>query len=556
MPRMSGNDALMAILEAHDVEYVFGNPGSTEVVFMDALYDRPNMKYILTLHETVAAGMAEGYAWASGKTGFVNVHTLPGVANMLSTLYNANLGDMNMVVTAGQQDTRLIQKDPGLTGDMVSMTRPFTKWSVEVQHAADIPLVMNRAFKIAAQQPQGPVFVSLPQDVLMQEDEIEVGRPSWVPSMTEPDKEAIDRAADLLAGADSPALFLGFRLARCGALEETVRLAELIGARVTENYIRAETSFPSAHPLFDGGMATDLASSPGTIEDVDVMLVVGANFVSQLFHLPEPVISPKTKIVHLDTDPWEIGKNQSTDVGVLGDIKVSLRELFNAVDSRMTPAARSAASERAKAIGDVNRKRREVLWERSQENWDQEPIALNRLALDLRETLLPETIIVDGAVTSSVALRNYLDLDDPTAYLAFQDNDGSLGDSLPKALGVKLARPDRPVVGLVGDGNAMYSIQGLWTAAHHDIPVVLVIFNNATYKILKVNAMRVMGPDVKPRLHSMDLFDPPIDFARLAQDFGMHGEQVRSPKDLKPALERAINLGKPALVDVVIEENL
>ena len=556
MPRMSGNDALMAILEAHDVEYVFGNPGSTEVVFMDALYDRPNMKYILTLHETVAAGMAEGYAWASGKTGFVNVHTLPGVANMLSTLYNANLGDMNMVVTAGQQDTRLIQKDPGLTGDMVSMTRPFTKWSVEVQHAADIPLVMNRAFKMAAQQPQGPVFVSLPQDVLMQEDEIEVGRPSWVPSMTEPDKEAIDRAADLLAGADSPALFLGFRLARCGALEETVRLAELIGARVTENYIRAETSFPSAHPLFDGGMATDLASSPGTIEDVDVMLVVGANFVSQLFHLPEPVISPKTKIVHLDTDPWEIGKNQSTDVGVLGDIKVSLRELFNAVDSRMTPAARSAASERAKAIGDVNRKRREVLWERSQENWDQEPIALNRLALDLRETLLPDTIIVDGAVTSSVALRNYLDLDDPTAYLAFQDNDGSLGDSLPRAIGVKLARPDRPVVGLVGDGNAMYSIQGLWTAAHHDIPVVLVIFNNATYKILKVNAMRVMGPEVKPRLHSMDLFDPPIDFARLAQDFGMHGEQVRSPKDLKPALERAINLGKPALVDVVIEENL
>ena len=556
MPRMSGNDALMAVLEAHDVEYVFGNPGSTEVVFMDALYNHPKIKYILTLHETVAAGMAEGYAWASGKTGFVNVHTLPGVANMLSTLYNANLGDMNMVVTAGQQDTRLIQKDPGLTGDMVSMTRPFTKWSVEVQHPADVPLVMNRAFKMAAQQPQGPVFVSLPQDVLMQEDDIEVGRPSWVPSMTEPDREAIDRAADLLAHADNPALFLGFRLARCGALDETVRLAELVGARVTENYIRAEVSFPSTHPLFDGGMGTDLPSSPETIKDVDVMLVVGANFVSQLFHLPEPVVSPNTKIIHLDTDPWEIGKNQPTEVGVLGDIKVSLRELFNAVDSRITPASRSAAEKRAKSIGDSNRKRREVLWERSQENWDQEPIALNRLALDLRETLLPDTIIVDGAVTSSVTLRNYLDFDDPTSYLAFHDNDGSLGDSLPRAIGVKLARPDRPVVGLVGDGNAMYSIQGLWTAAHHDIPVVLVIFNNATYKILKVNAMRVMGPDVKPRLHSMDLFDPPIDFAKLAQDFGMHGEQVRSPDDLRPALERAINLGKPALVDVVIEENL
>ena len=201
MAKMSGIDALMAVLDQYDVDYVFGNPGSTEVILMDALYQHPKIKYMLALHETVAMGMAGGYSWASGKTGLVNVHTAPGVGNTISALYNANVADFNIVVTAGQQDTRLIQREPGLTADLVGMTKPFTKWSAEIQHPADIPLIMHRAFKISGQHPQGPTFVSLPQDVLGSEANIEVGRSTWVPSSIRPDKEAIDRAADLLSSA-------------------------------------------------------------------------------------------------------------------------------------------------------------------------------------------------------------------------------------------------------------------------------------------------------------------------------------------------------------------
>ena len=553
MAKMTGVDALMAVLDSYDVEYVFGNPGSTEVVFMDALYEHPRIKYMLALHETVAMGMAGGYSWASGKTGFVNVHTAPGIANAISALYNANVADFNIVLTAGQQDTRLIQREPGLTGDLVGMTKPFTKWSAEVQHPQDIPLMMHRAFKMSGQTPQGPTFLSLPQDVLSREADIEVGRPSWIPSGLRPDPEAIDRAATLLAGAKSPVLFLGFRVSRCGALGEAVELAELIGARVTENRIRAETAFPTDHPLFEGGMWTDVPNAPDVLKDADVVMAIGANFISQLFYTSDQIVNPASKVIHLDTDPWEIGKNQPTDIGILADIKTALRELLAAVSGKMTENDRAGARERVSSISDANRRRREVIWERAQSGGNAEPMSSSRLMLGLKEAIPPDTVIVDGGITSSMALRDLLDFGDAESYLAVRDNDGSLGDALPMAMGVKLALPDRPVVGVVGDGNAMYSIQGLWTAAHHQIPVVWVICNNATYRILKLNSMRVLGPEAREKLHSVDLGGPALNFAKIAESLGIDGVQVTRGDEVRPAIERALALGKPALVDAVID---
>ena len=553
MAKMTGIDALMAVLDSYDVEYVFGNPGSTEVVFMDALYQHPRIKYMLALHETVAMGMAGGYSWASGKTGFVNVHTAPGVANAISALYNANVADFNIVLTAGQQDTRLIQREPGLTGDLVGMTKPFTKWSAEVQHPQDIPLMMHRAFKMSGQTPQGPTFLSLPQDVLSREADIEVGRPSWIPSGLRPDPEAIDRAATMLAGAKSPVLFLGFRVSRCGALGEAVALAELIGARVTENRIRAETAFPTDHPLFEGGMWTDVPNAPDVLKDADVVMAIGANFISQLFYTSDQIVNPASKVIHLDTDPWEIGKNQPTDIGILADIKAALRELLTAVSDKMTGDDRAGARERVSRISDANRRRREVIWERAQSGGNAEPMSASRLMLGLKEAIPPDTVIVDGGITSSMALRDLLDFGDAESYLAVRDNDGSLGDALPMAMGVKLALPDRPVVGVVGDGNAMYSIQGLWTAAHHQIPVVWVICNNATYRILKLNSMRVLGPEAREKLHSVDLGGPALNFAKIAESLGIDGVQVTRGDEVRPAIERALALGKPALVDAVID---
>ena len=180
-------------------------------------------------------------------------------------------------------------------------------------------------------------------------------------------------------------------------------------------------------------------------------------------------------------------------------------------------------------------------------------MSASRLMLGLKEAIPSDTVIVDGGITSSMALRDLLDFGDAESYLAVRDNDGSLGDALPMAMGVKLALPDRPVVGVVGDGNAMYSIQGLWTAAHHQIPVVWVICNNATYRILKLNSMRVLGPEAREKLHSVDLGGPALNFAKIAESLGIDGVQVTRGDEVRPAIERALALGKPALVDAVID---
>ena len=165
----TGKQALVDLLRAERVEYVFGIPGATEIQFMDALEQAPDIRYILGLHEVVCAGMAEGYARATGRPGFLNLHTAPGLAAASPLLYNAQLGHVPLVVTVGQNDTRLLQRDPHLTGDIVGMGKIYAKWSTELVHADDLPVVMRRAFKMAVQPPAGPVVVSIPQNVLEQE---------------------------------------------------------------------------------------------------------------------------------------------------------------------------------------------------------------------------------------------------------------------------------------------------------------------------------------------------------------------------------------------------
>ena len=219
----------------------------------------------------------------------------------------------------------------------------------------------------------------------------------------------------------------------------------------------------------------------------------------------------------------------------------------------MTGNERAAARERAARIADSNQRRREVIWERAHSRRDSDPMSDSRLMMELKEAIPQDTVIVDGGITASMALRDLIDFGDAESYLAVRDNDGSLGDALPMAMGVKLAWPDRPVVGVVGDGNAMYSIQGLWTAAHHQIPVVWVICNNATYRILKLNTMRVLGPEARAKLHSVDLGGPALNFARIAESLGIDGVQVTKGDEVRPAIERALALGKPALVDAVID---
>ena len=226
MARMTGKHTLAQMLVAEGVEYIFGNPGTSETPFLDGLQDFPQLQYIQALQEGTAVGMADGYARATGKPAFANIHIAGGLANGISGLYNAFRGGTPLVLTAGNSDTRMLISEPVLSGDLVEMTKQYTKWSVEIRHASDIPVAIRRAFKEAKTPPTGPVFVSFPWDTLDEEIDFEAVPSSDGYFRIRPDAAAVDRATELLAGAENPVIVLGDRVAQSGAVEQVVRVAE------------------------------------------------------------------------------------------------------------------------------------------------------------------------------------------------------------------------------------------------------------------------------------------------------------------------------------------
>ena len=350
MPKMKGVEALIEILKNEGVEYVFGIPGATEVVFMDALENSTDIKYILGLNEIVSAGMAEGYARASGKPGFLNLHTGPGVASALGMLYNSQAGGVPLVVTAGQQDTRLLQHDPHLTGDIVGMGKIYCKWSTEIQHAEDIPMIIQRAFKMAVQHPQGPVLVSLPQNLMTHEIEFDERPKSSVYSGVRPDTRALKKAFDLIKAAKQPVIMVESGITRCNALDEVVKFAELTGSRVYQAWM-SDVNFPVRHPLYLGDLDPSQPGTKETLKDADLLIGTGCSLFSPSFYNPEEVIPENIKVIHIDENPWELGKNMVTDCGIQGDIKAVLTDLNSLLEKDLPKEARENIEKRKQETG-------------------------------------------------------------------------------------------------------------------------------------------------------------------------------------------------------------
>src|SRR3990170_3136174 len=232
MPRLTGRYALADQLVADGVTHVFGNPGTTEEAFMDVLQEYPQLQYILALHESVATGIADGYARASGRPSFLQLHINPGLGNAMGMLYNSHRTRTPMVVYAGQHPQRGASQEPILAGDLVRMAAPVTKWATHVEDAAEVPLMLRRAFKVAMEPPRGPVFLSIPTNVMDEEADVTIEPTAFTNTRVRPDPEAVERVAELLAGAQSPVVIAGEGVAVSGAVPELVRLAEALGARV------------------------------------------------------------------------------------------------------------------------------------------------------------------------------------------------------------------------------------------------------------------------------------------------------------------------------------
>jgi benzoylformate decarboxylase len=563
MTRTTGKRALIEILRREGVEYVFGIPGATEIHFMDALEGAPGIRYILGLQEVVCAGMAEGYARASGKPGFLNLHTAPGLAAATPMLYNAKLGGVPLVVTAGQNDTRLLQRDPHLSGDIVGIGEPHAKWSTELAHAEDLPTVMQRAFKMAQQPPAGPVLVSIPQNVLAQELDFNYKPNTLFYPRLRPDATAVARAAQIIGAAERPLLLVESGVARSGALDEVVRFAELTGSRVYQAWM-ADVNFPVNHPQYLGDLDPTDSSAREVLKDVDVLIGVGCSLFAAGFFDPKAPSVANAKIVHIDDDPWEIGKNFPVDCGLQGDIKTTLAELNAALEATLAadaalPAAaagthdraRDRASRRTAAIARDKAGARAAVEAQWAAERDSVPVSISRLMTEIAAVMTPDTVIVDDCWSSSRTLRQILDLSRPRSYFRSRKG-GSIGWGLPGALGVKLGLPGKEVIAVAGDGSAAWSMQSLWTAARYGIAVTFVIINNATYRQVKIVRRIVLGDYPLDEKHEgMELDHPVMDFSLLAKALGVEAERVAAPDSLGPALRRAVGSGKPRLVEVL-----
>jgi benzoylformate decarboxylase len=552
---MTGKRAFLELLKQEGVDIIFGNPGTTELPLMDALATENDLRYVLALQEAVVVGMADGYAQASGRLAVVNLHVTPGLGNAMGMLYDAQKAGSPLLVTAGQHDLDFNATEPILWADLPTLARPLVKWAAEVQRLADLPRLVHRAAKTALAPPTGPVFLSLPGDILKAEGEVDLSAPTRVAARLRGDAAAVAEAAAVLAQAKRPVIFAGDAVAQSRAHAELVELAEALGAPVYAEIVPSTASFPASHPLFRGAMTRMQEPIRKILEQHDVLLSVGGDlFTLSLPSAIDPMPDDLT-LVHLDNDPWELGKNYPPKVAILGDPQATLPEITKALRERMTAGERAAARERLEAAKAATLAEREALIAKAHARANDTPLQAMSVLAAIGAMLPADAVVIDETVSSAAGLRSFLRSDDPQSFYGLRG--GGIGWGLPAALGVKLALPERPVVALVGDGSAMYTCQALWTAAHDHIAVVFVILNNTSYRILKQRLRAHRGAAAQvDRYVGMELVDPPIDYVGLARSLGVAAERATTVHETTDLVARGLKSGAPLLIDVPIDRAL
>ncbi|HET7342344.1 MAG TPA: thiamine pyrophosphate-binding protein [Methylomirabilota bacterium] len=552
MPFISGKQAFLSILKSEGVSVMFGNPGTTELPLMDGLAREPGIRYVLALQEAVAISMADGYAQASGGLAAVNVHVSPGLGNAMGMLYDAYKSGAPMLLTAGQHDQCFTVTEPILWSDLPPVARPYTKWSTEARRLEDLPRIVRRAVKTALAHPTGPVFLSLPVDVLNAERDLDLGASTRVAPRIVGDRAAIDEAARRLARADKPLLVAGDAVAHADAIPELIELAELLGAPVVTEGVASTCNFPFSHPLYSGSFPRLAPPIRAFLMRYDLLCSVGGDLFT--LSLPSDVepMPPGLDVIHIDTDPWEIGKNYAAAVGIQGDPKATLPELSEAVRRHTSKTGHPQAARRREAVAAAFAAERREMEDKAREAAATSPMGAIALMHAVAQATPAGATIVDETISSSLGMRHFFKCEDSKSFFGLRG--GGIGWGLPAALGIKLALPRRPVVALVGDGSAMYTCQALWTAAHDGIAVVYVIFNNASYRILKQRTLALKGFSAEDDVYvGMDIARPQVNYVELARSLGVPGERVEKAGDVGAAMGRALASGGPYLIDAQID---
>jgi benzoylformate decarboxylase len=549
-PPRSGSELVAEILYDEDVRYVFGNPGTTELPLIRTLARRRDIAYVLGLQETSVVAMADGYAHASGRVGVVNLHSSGGLGHAMGALLNAQLARTPMIITAGQQDLRHLALDPLLSGDLVGLARPAVKWAREVTHADQIPVLLRRAFTDSRAAPSGPVFLSLPVNIM---EDLTPADPS---DRSTVEYRSITVAIEALAvrlNAFPPgklALVVGDEVSASGAEDEVARLAECLAAPVFGCSWPGHIAYPTGHPSWRGTLPTQAADIRGCLSTYDGIFLLGAEAIITYLYSDGPAVPPACEVLQLSSNAGDLARSYSTALACVGDILSSVKALLPLLD----PIERDGFVAQANAQARLRRGENDaVLYRQLDEALAEEPISPFVAAGQIGRALGADTAIVDEAPATMNFLRSFLRSTSSKQYVFSRS--AILGWGMPAAVGTSLGLDRQPVVAVIGDGSAMYSPQALWTAAHERLPVTFVIINNRSYGILKNAAARSALNYAAPFVNGflgMELTDPLMDFIALAKAFGLPALRVAHATDIASAIEAGIESGLPNLVEIPV----
>ncbi|HEY3020582.1 MAG TPA: benzoylformate decarboxylase [Solirubrobacteraceae bacterium] len=520
-------ESVYELLRARGMTTMFGNPGSTELPF---LADFPSdFTYVLGLQEIVAVGMADGFAQASGRPAMVNLHTAPGVGNGMGAIFNAQANKAPVVVTAGQQVRALMTLQANLTNrDATRMPHPLVKWSYEPPRAQDVPHAIARATHLATLPPAGPVFVSIPMDdwdVEVDEDAARHALARAVTGRAAADPAVVRELAQRLAAAERPVLVAGPDLDAAGAWDVAVALAERTRAPVwaTPAPGGGRLGFPEDHAQFLGVLPPAIGPLSETLKGHDLIVVLGSSVFPYYPNIPGPLLPEGAALVAVTSDPEEAARAPMGDA-IVADVRLTLERLLD----ELPQADRAAPEPRPPA----------------EPAEDGDPMSASAAMSALADAFPADGIVVLESPSSTIALRNRLRLSRPGSY--YFSAGGGLGFGLPAAIGVQLAQRDRPVVCVLGEGSAQYAIQALWTAVAYDVPLTVLVVNNAEYSILKWFA----GLESVSGAPGLDL--PRLDVAGVAEGYGMRTRRAGTPAELRDALAEALASSAPELVEAPI----
>lgn len=546
---LRGADAFTRLLQDEGISHLFGNPGTTELGIMEAVGHSPGLRFVLGLQEAAVLGMADGYARASQRLVACNLHAAPGLGNAMGALYNAKFAGSPVLVTAGQHETGHGLQEPMLYEPLVRIAEPLVKWAVEVPRLEDLPRIVHRAAKVALAAPMGPVFLSLPGDIMDASASLDLGQPTRVEHRVRPADAVLEQLAQRLLAAQRPVLIAGREVAAGDAFAELARLAEVLGAGVFHEPVPYNARFDVEHPAFLGDLTRSQNTARALLEPFDLVVCIGADLLRMSVHSPVDPLPAGLPVVHLSNRDWELGKNHPTEFAIRADVPETLRALLPLLEARTTQGYAEDAARRLRELAARNWRskaaaaRAKVLAREPASGID--PAFL---MLTVAGVLPREAIVVEEALTAAPALVTFLPVHSPTGFYGLAS--GGLGFALPGAVGVSLAHPGRPIVAAVGDGSAMYGVQALWSAAQQQLPITYVVIDNGGYRILQE---RLLARGRSTNLVGMELREPAIDWAAVAQGFGLAATRVAEPAALRDALAQAIASGRPALVQVMME---